>query len=161
MKRLVRACAVLALSHAAMSAHAFDLTVTGRISRYTDAGQAVYRFAQADLLAMPVRRITTSTAWTGREVFEGVGLADLISRVGGTGTTIEIRALDGYVVDIPFEDARKYGALLAYKADGKFLSLENFGPLFLVYPRDAGGDELKGPLYNSRFIWQINRITLK
>ncbi|WDD95329.1 molybdopterin-dependent oxidoreductase [Burkholderia sp. FERM BP-3421] len=161
MKRIVRACAVLALSQAALAAHAFDLTVAGKISRYTDAEQAVYRFAQADLLAMPVRRITTSTAWTGREVFEGVGLADLVNRVGGTGTTLEVRALDGYMVDIPVEDARKYGVLLAYKADGKFLSLENFGPLFMVYPRDQGGDELKGPLYNSRFIWQINRITIK
>ncbi|MNP78119.1 hypothetical protein D3C76_1756660 [compost metagenome] len=51
--------------------------------------------------------------------------------------------------------------ILAYKMDGVMLKIRNFGPLFLVYPRDAAGPELNSPLYNSRFIWQVDRIVIK
>jgi hypothetical protein len=50
---------------------------------------------------------------------------------------------------------------LAYKMGGTMLKIRNFGPLFLVYPRDSGGKELNSPLYNSRLIWQITRIEIK
>ncbi|MNI91058.1 Oxidoreductase molybdopterin binding domain protein [compost metagenome] len=70
-------------------------------------------------------------------------------------------ALNDYYIDVPVSDVKKYNMVLAYKMNGEMLKIRNFGPLFLVYPRDAGGAELNSPLYNSRFIWQIDRIAIK
>lgn len=70
-------------------------------------------------------------------------------------------ALNDYYIDIPLSDVEHYNIILAYKMDGEMLKIRNFGPLFLVYPRDDSGPELNSPLYNSRFIWQVNRIVIK
>lgn len=124
-------------------------------------GQKSYLFTDKQLLAMPVRSITTSTSWTPQRKFEGISVADILERVGAKGETLTFYALNDYYIDVPLSDVKKYNMILAYRMDGEMLKLRNFGPLFLVYPRDAAGPELNSPLYNSRFIWQVDRIVIK
>lgn len=51
--------------------------------------------------------------------------------------------------------------ILAATQDGKRLEVRNFGPLWVMYPRDAYPQELNSATYESRFIWQVNKITVK
>lgn len=157
---------VIALAFAALVisqpyAFSFTLEITGNISKFTDEENHRYIFTDQQLFAMPVQSITTSTSWTPKEKFEGVALAELLTTVGAKGTTMTFYALNDYYIDIPITDVDKYRMILAYKMGGTLLKIRNFGPLFLIYPRDTGGNELNSPLYNSRFIWQINRIVIK
>lgn len=143
------------------SALSFTLEVTGNIENTTDPAKKSYLFTDKQLLAMPVSSITTSTSWTPQRKFEGVAVADILARAGAKGSTLTFYALNDYYIDIPLSDVEKYHIILAYKMDGEMLKIRNFGPLFLVYPRDAAGPELNSPLYNSRFIWQVDRIVIK
>ncbi|CAI1116398.1 Oxidoreductase molybdopterin binding domain [Serratia rubidaea] len=155
------ALALFALIAAQTSALAFTLEVSGNISHYTDAANKRYVFSDRDLFAMPVHSISTSTSWTPRRKFDGVAVADILKKVGAKGQTLSMHALNDYYIDIPLSDVEHYNIILAYKMDGEMLKIRNFGPLFLVYPRDDSGPELNSPLYNSRFIWQVNRIVIK
>ncbi|WON77160.1 molybdopterin-dependent oxidoreductase [Serratia sp. UGAL515B_01] len=139
----------------------FTLEITGNISQFTDKKNHSYIFPHEQLFAMPVHSITTTTSWTPKEKFEGVALADLLAKVGAKGTMMTFYALNDYYINIPISDVEKYHIILAYKMGGRMLKIRNFGPLFLIYPRDSGGNELNSPLYNSRFIWQIKRIEIK
>jgi hypothetical protein len=144
-----------------LPAFGFTLQVTGDIQNFTDLATKSYVFTDKQLFAMPVSSITTKTSWTPQKKFEGVSVADILNTVGAKGTTMTFYALNDYYIDVPMSDVKKYNMVLAYKMGGEMLKIRNFGPLFLVYPRDAGGTELNSPLYNSRFIWQINRIEIK
>jgi hypothetical protein len=153
------ALAALVLCQA--SALSFTLEITGNISRFTDEENQRYIFTDQQLFSMPVKAINTTTPWTPLEKFEGVALADLLSKVGAKGNMMTFYALNDYYINIPITDVEKYHMILAYKMGGTMLKIRNFGPLFLVYPRDSGGKELNSPLYNSRLIWQITRIEIK
>ncbi|CAI2517364.1 Oxidoreductase molybdopterin binding domain [Serratia ficaria] len=158
-KNITLACMALVIAQA--SAFSFTLEVAGKIDNVTDPTKKSYLFTDKQLLAMPVRSITTSTSWTPQRKFEGIAVADILARVGARGSTLTFYALNDYYIDVPLSDVEKYNMILAYKMDGEMLKIRNFGPLFLVYPKDAAGPELNSPLYNSRFIWQVDRIVIK
>ncbi|AGK48885.1 oxidoreductase molybdopterin binding domain protein [Burkholderia thailandensis MSMB121] len=160
MKKLISLFA-FALMFACGNAFSFDLVISGDIDKYTDPKSKSYVFSETELMRMPVREIRTSTAWTAESRFEGVPILDLLKKVGARGKVITVYTLDDYYEDIPVSDFEKYGTILAYKMNGKMLSLKNFGPLFVIYPRDTGGAELSGPLYSTRFLWQVYKIVVK
>ncbi len=74
---------------------------------------------------------------------------------------MELRTLDDYTVSVTVADARRYGAILAYSMNGKRLEVRDFGPLFLIYPRDAYPSELTGALADAKFVWQVKALILK
>jgi hypothetical protein len=80
--------------------------------------------------------------------------------VGATGEKATIFALDDYQVDIPLADFTQYDAVFAYAANGKPLTVEEKGPLFLVYPYDSK-PQLATETYYARSIWQIARISIQ
>jgi hypothetical protein len=57
-------------------------------------------------------------------------------------------------------DFAKYPVLLAYSMDGKALTARDKGPLWIVYPRDDY-PEIKDPLLDSRWVWQLKEIDVK
>ncbi|ATA20070.1 hypothetical protein EDC48_11311 [Gibbsiella quercinecans] len=153
--------ALLALVIIQSSAYSFTLEVSGKIKNTNDDTHTRYIFTDKQLYAMPVSSIITSTSWTPKKNFEGVLLSQLLETVGAEGSTMTFYALNDYTIDVPVSDVAKYQMILAYRMDGIPLQVKNFGPLFLIYPRDSGDTELNSPLYNSRFIWQINRVVIK
>ncbi|HEX7933750.1 MAG TPA: molybdopterin-dependent oxidoreductase [Paraburkholderia sp.] len=142
-------------------AAALSLDVTGKISRSTDAAHRVYHFDEAQLLALPSHSITTGTTWTPRSTFSGPLLGDILKTVGAHGTQVEIHTLDDYTYTVPVSDCDRYGVVLAYSMNGRRLKISDFGPLFLIYPRDAFPDELAGALGDSKFVWQIKALIVK
>jgi hypothetical protein len=106
-------------------------------------------------------RPTWSSIWTSKSVFTGPSLSDILKIVGAQGDAMELSTLDDYTIAIPLADAARYGVILAYSMNGKRLPISDFGPLFLIYPRDAHRDELSSAVATARFVWQINSLVVK
>lgn len=143
------------------AAPSLALDVQGKIEKTTDASHQTYHFTEAQLLALPVHSITTSTTWTPRSTFTGPLLADILKTVGAYGTEVEFRTLDDYTYTVPVSDFDRYGVVVAYSMNGQRLKISDFGPLFLIYPRDAYPNELTGALGDSKFVWQIKALIVK
>jgi hypothetical protein len=45
--------------------------------------------------------------------------------------------------------------------NGQRLKISDFGPLFLIYPRDAFPEDLAGASADSKFVWQIKALIVK
>ena len=145
----------------AVHAAPLELEVQGKISRTNDASHTVYRLSEAELLSLPAHTITTSTRWTPTSAFTGPLLSDVLKLVGANGSAVELHTLDDYTVTVPASDAQRYGAILAYSMNGKRLKVRDFGPLFLIYPRDAYPSELTGAAADGKFVWQVKALNLK
>ncbi|WP_424978621.1 molybdopterin-dependent oxidoreductase [Leisingera sp. S232] len=132
------------------------LTVTGAPTA-EDAGGAV-RFDLGMLAELRSVEFETSTIWTqGVQSFEGVPLVQLVDHLGITGTTLRATAINDYAVDIPLADAVQGGPIIAYKHNGREMSVRDKGPLWIVYPYDSK-TEYQSEVVYSRSIWQLDRI---
>ncbi|MEP7297190.1 MAG: molybdopterin-dependent oxidoreductase [Burkholderiales bacterium] len=151
------AVATLPAMSAALQTKAL-LTVSGRIGRVNNDTTKTYDFTESAFLNLTQSSITTGTSWTPTSVFVGPFLLDVMQTAGVTSGTLVVKALDGYSAPIPWEDLVRYGVILAHSQDGKRLSNKRWGPLWTMYPRDQNPVALKGPIAESRFIWQVNRI---
>jgi hypothetical protein len=138
-----------------------ELDVSGKIRNTTDAAHTVYHFDQTKLLGLPVHAISTSTTWTPKSTFQGPALADILKTVGAWGSEVEVHTFDDYTYTLPISDAGRYGVVIAYSMNGKRLTISDFGPLFMVYPRDTYPTELTGVGADSKFIWQIKALVIR
>ena len=134
------------------------LTVSGRIGRVNNETTNTYDFTESDFLKLTQLSTTTGTSWTPTSVFVGPLLLDVMQAAGVTSGTLTFKTLDDYSAPIPWEDLVRYGVILAHSQDGKRLNNKRWGPLWTIYPRDQNPVALKGPIAESRFIWQVNRI---
>ncbi len=138
-----------------------SLDVKGKIGKTNDASHTVYHFTEAQLLALPAHSIVTATTWTPRSTFTGPLLADILKQAGAYGSEVEIHTLDDYTYTVPVSDCDRYGVVVAYSMNGRRLKVSDFGPLFLIYPRDAFPAELAGAEGDSKFVWQIKALIVK
>ena len=129
--------------------------------RISGPGTARFDFTEAAFLALPTASITTATVWTPRSVFVGPTLLTVMRTAGFTGGTLIFRTLDDYSAPIPWSDLVRYAVILAHSQDGQRLNNKRWGPLWTMYPRDRYPRALSGPIAESRFIWQVNRIEVK
>ena len=136
-------------------------TVVPPLLRISGPGPARFEFTEAAFLALPTASITTATVWTPRSVFVGPTLLTVMRAAGVTGGTLIFRTLDDYSAPIPWSDLVRYGVILAHSQDGQRLNNKRWGPLWTMYPRDRYPRALSGPIAESRFIWQVNRIEVK
>ncbi|RKT34261.1 hypothetical protein BXY70_0268 [Roseovarius halotolerans] len=112
----------------------------------------------SQLLALPSATIETSTNWTfGTQRFTGVWLATLLAHHGIRSGTLELFAVNDYVVRIPVDAIEEGGELLAYERNGKIMTLRQKGPLWLVYDWDRN-PAYRTETHYSRSIWQLDRI---
>ena len=132
------------------------LTITGDLT-VTNVDQSI----QLDIKMLEALKGTsfqTATIWTeGQQVFEGVSLHDLVEAFGITGSVLKATAINDYAVEIPLSDAIEGGPIVAYRMDGKAMSVRDKGPLWIVYPYDANEDFQTEVIY-SRSIWQLDRL---
>lgn len=132
------------------------LTVSGQIEVVNRDQHAVFDRAQLESLGLT--SYDTTTIWTtGVQRFEGVPIASLMAALGAKGSAIRATALNDYAVEIPMEDAVQGRALLAIRMNGEELSPRDKGPIWVIYPYDAG-TEFQTEVIYSRSIWQLNRI---
>ncbi|MCB5408713.1 hypothetical protein H0485_01655 [Pseudogemmobacter sp. CC-YST710] len=118
--------------------------------------------SDADLAALPWHNLRTHTFWTdGVQEFRGPSLRDVMAL--GTeaetlrGKTFRMKALNEFSVEVPADDMFDSNPLLAREMNGRPMQVRDKGPLWLVYPRDDRPD-LQNPVYDDRWIWQLNDI---
>lgn len=135
------------------------LTVDGEITRTNFPGEA--RFDMDMIESLPRHTLYTTTSVTdGMQQFDGVLMRDVMAYAGATGTIALAVALNDYQVDIPVSDFSDYEVMLATRMDGDRLKPNDKGPLWIVYPRDEFS-QLMDIRYDVRWVWQLNRLTLK
>lgn len=151
-RRFLPVLAALLLAVAAPALAAEGLTVEGNIV----AGPRT--LTQADLAKLPQGEIETTTSWIeGKHSFTGVTGQALMRALGAAGTTVEAHASDGYSIEIPLADFETTPLLIADRMDGEPLP-EGKGPLWIVYPYDAGYDKQE---YIDRSVWALDRLVVK
>ena len=134
------------------------LTVSGRIGKVNNETTDTFDFSESEFLKLPTASITTGTPWTPTSVFVGPLLIDVMRAAGVTSGTLIFKTLDDYSAPIPWDDLVRYGVILAHSKDGQRLNNNRWGPLWTIYPRDQNLAALTGPIAESRFIWQVDRI---
>ena len=127
----------------------------------TDPVNKSYLFTDKQLLAMPVRSITTSTSWTPQRKIRRISVADILERVGAKGETLTFyaeRLLHRRAAVRRHEIQHDPGL-----RDGRGnAGAQKLRPAVPGYPRDAAGPELNSPLYKIHaVIWQVDRIVIK
>jgi hypothetical protein len=135
------------------------LTIDGAITQTNSAEGANF---DIDMLqALPASGFETSTTWTeGMNRYDGVPLKALLDAVGATGGTITATALNNYSVQIPIDMLEDTVPIVAYHIDGETFSRRDKGPLWIVFPYDAG------PAYQTELvygwsIWQLSKLTIE
>ena len=77
----------------------------------------------------------------------------------GSVQKLTVYTWDHFKVDIPFSDLAKYGVILATSLDDKRLKLDDWGPMFVMYPYDDY-KELRRPAGLNKMAWQVCRIDI-
>lgn len=126
-------------------------------------GRAEVAFDRATLERLGVVRFTTPTSWTeGPTTFDGVLLASVLRAVGAApdATNLVLTALNDYQALVPAVDATRWPVMLAFRENGRELTLRDRGPLWVIYPQHAY-PELGRRQYLSRWVWQLATISVE
>ncbi len=167
MKNHLLASLVAALALLApITAHALDapkgkvvLTIRGKHLSHPNVRDTA-QFDLEMLEALAGREASVDTPWIkNRTTFSGPFLRSVLKAAGATGESLTISAINGYSAEVPFEDA-EMDAILATRMNGKFMSVRQKGPIFLIYPFDQNRD-LYNEKYFNRSVWQIDEIEIK
>lgn len=93
--------------------------------------------------------------------FEGVLLADLIKELKIPAAELKIRftALDDYQLERSWRELRPLEPILAFKQDGRWLTLDNYGPVRVILPYDRLRPD--PTQYNALWVWQLRIIEFR
>lgn len=122
-----------------------------------------FKFDLPSLEKLGLIRYTSKNIWYDKPVtYEGVLGSQLLDFIGvPTGATkMKMRALNDYVVEIPIEDFRRWPVMLALKLNGKYMSIREKGPIWVVYPNHLH-PELLSRSYQGKWIWQLVEISFE
>jgi hypothetical protein len=135
------------------------LTLTGKVMSPNDG--AVAQFDMAMLEKLPQTSFATRTPWYAQpRKFTGPLMRDVLREAGAKGSTLRVRALNDYRVDIPFDDTQRYDLIIARLLDDQPMAVRDKGPLFAIYPFDTQ-PELRNAVYYSRSAWQLRTIEVR
>ncbi|MEM8572573.1 MAG: molybdopterin-dependent oxidoreductase [Pseudomonadota bacterium] len=118
------------------------------------------QFDASALAALPQQTVRADFPKGGDVVeFTGPLLSDVLGAAGGSGDLVIVRALDGYAVEVPFEEMAEAGAVIAYSRDGKALGIGDFGPVQVVFPRADREDLTEMP--DDWWVYQVYNIAIE
>lgn len=137
------------------------LTISGKIGRTTKSPSNAYEMSEGEFLALPTSTVTTSTPWTPKSDFSGPLLSKVLSDVDAKGKKLRFVALDDFSVEVDSDYLEKYGTILATSKNGARLTIRDFGPVFVMYPRDSFREELDTPAAASYLVWQLCGIEVE
>ncbi len=135
------------------------LTITGKITHTNSRGAA--RLDLAMLESLGSERIRTRTPWTdGLALFEGVLMRKVLAAVGATGRSVLALAINDYQAEIPATDFDRHRVILAYRKNGRRLTIRDRGPLWIIYPW-TDKKALRNELYYVRSVWQLKELVVR
>jgi hypothetical protein len=134
------------------------LTIEGNIRRTNAPDQA--RFDREKLGARGSAFLKSNDILSDRpRLFDGVPIRAVLEQAKSRGVRITTFASNDYEIVIPIDDL-KFEPLITMKADGQLLKIRDKGPLWIVYPRDDY-KVLQDIRYDSRWVWQLNRLRIE
>lgn len=123
--------------------------------------QGVAEFDLSALDALPQQSFRTSTVWTEAEQeFSGPSLKAVLESLGVSGATIHARALNDYVIEIPFDSLEDGAPIITTRIDGEEFSRREKGPLWIMYPFDSD-DRFQTESTYGRSIWQLSELSVE
>lgn len=137
------------------------LTMDGKISQ-TNSGKTL-QFDMATLESIGVVEYKVDDPFAKKTVlYAGVLLSQLLKVAGAEpdATTLTLRALDDYSTDMSIADANKWPVLLATRADGQYMPVDQSGPLISVFPFNDF-PEIDHLTYDAQWLWSLSSITVK
>ncbi|MGV1795316.1 hypothetical protein [Rhizobium sp. A37_96] len=137
------------------------LTISGKIGRTTNSAGNAYEMSEREFLALSTSTVTTSTPWTPKSDFTGPLLSKLLGETEAEGKKLRLTAFDNFSVEVDAAYLEKYGTILATSKNGTRLTIRDFGPIFVMYPRDSFKDELDTPAAASYLVWQLCGIEVE
>ena len=124
----------------------------------TNTGTRRIALDRAALAMLPQDGFSTTTIWTdGIQEFKGVRLRKFADCLGINSGLLTLIATNDYLIEIPVDELRADGALIAYERNGAPMATRDKGPLWLVYPYDADPEFRTETVY-AQSIWQLDRI---
>jgi len=109
--------------------------------------------------SLPSVSFDSNTPWAeGKQSFVGVRLSVFFDSLGVKPKYFTAIGLDGYKADVKV-NWNKYPALIAYKHNGKDISVRRLGPLRVIYPFDDYPELLTDANVASA-VWQLTKIEL-
>ncbi|WP_286238633.1 oxidoreductase [Neptuniibacter halophilus] len=165
MKRLFILLAVLVLSPA-LQADTLPspegktiLTLSGNIRHTQDGSHAMFDLSQ--LQQLESQTFNLHTRWTDRShEYYGPLLTAILEKVGAQGDTLVLTALNDYSIAIDRAFVDKYQPILAWRDDGKPMTIRDKGPLWLLLPHDKY-PELNSEDNTGKMIWQLSHIEIR
>jgi len=152
---------ITTVAHAALPAPEGDvlLVIKGALSK-PNVGEEAH-IDLAILTSLAQEKFTTNTPWSDdAHEFAGVRLNVLLEAVGANSSSFEASALDDYLVEFSGVDLEKYPVIIAYRQDGKNLTVRRLGPLRIMFPFDDY-PELLNQANMTMSVWQLNEMTLR
>lgn len=135
------------------------LSITGKIT-HTQDGESAH-FDLASLQQIDSDTFNLHTRWSDRiHEYHGPLLSALLEKVGANGDRLHLTALNDYSITLERDYIEKYQPILAWRDDGKKMSVRDKGPLWLLLPHDKY-PELNSESNTGNMIWQLRRIEIK
>lgn len=124
-------------------------------------GGKVLELEREQIAALPQASLSTGTTlhpdpahWEGPLLRDVLALLDVPA---DEVVPIRISSWDDYHVEFTNEDFNRWDVMLAWRVNGKELSVEELGPLRVVYPLDQF-DELRDQRFHYRWVWLLRSI---
>jgi len=133
------------------------LKITGLIKKTNSVDKKYFGFTAKQISSMQYFDVTATTQYTGQATFSGPKIKDLLklAEVRPGAKEVVAAGLDGYKVVIPLEDFEKYEVIAANRQNGKQLTLETKGPLWIMYPLDKYKKQFEDGVINNRLVWAL------
>lgn len=124
-------------------------------------GDQVLELEREQIAALPQASLTTGTTlhpdparWEGPLLRDVLALLDVPA---DEVVPIRISSWDDYHVELTNEDFNRWDVMLAWRVNGQELTVEELGPLRLVYPLDQF-EELRDQRFHYRWVWLLSTI---
>ena len=143
---------------------ALDPALDQMMAKHKLAFDKAHAFDFAALAALPAVTIRPTLEYDRKpHQLKGPLLTTVLQAAGATGTSVLMRAVDGYAPGIAIADAQKYRFIVATHLDGQPMALGGLGPLWAVYEADNFPEMAAKPV-DQRFAqcpWGLYHIEVK
>lgn len=113
-----------------------------------------------ELEIMQPTEIETILPWEGKKNYKGPPMKTLLSKFKNIAS-FECCSLDGYCVNIPYDDILVFDPIIAYKSNNVYMTIRDNGPIMLIYPYSDYHKTLSTPEFQARFIRHLVVVKIK
>lgn len=142
----------------------FDGALDQMMAKHKLAFDKAHDFDFTALAALPAVTIRPTLEYDRKvHQLKGPLLTTVLRAAGATGSSVLMRAVDGYAPGISLADAQKYRFIVATHLDGRPMALGGLGPLWAVYEADKFPEMAAKPV-DQRFAqcpWGLYHVEVK